>query len=128
MLRYGVWERGEAVKNTNLAERVIRYVLKVSDHEFAHLTIKMLAEHFAVSRCHLSRTFHNERSMTLATFIKRQKLLRAERQLLGNQRVTVKAVGQSLGYADYQYFISRFKEHWGESPGRYRKLQGDLAD
>lgn len=116
------------MKSKNLANDVFRYVLNVPDCEYAHLTIKMLADHFAVSRCHLSRTFHNERKMTLVTFIKRQKLLRAERQLLGNQNLTIKALATSLGYADYQYFISRFKEHWGESPGRYRKLLDDLAD
>ena len=110
------------MKNNNLAERVISYVLKVPDNKFSGLTIKLLAEHFTVSRCHLSRTFHNDRNMTLTTFIKRQKLLRAEHQLLHNQSLTVKALGTSLGYADCQYFISRFKEHWGESPGRYRKL------
>jgi AraC-like DNA-binding protein len=112
------------LKNKNLAKEVFRYVLKVPEQDFAHLTIKMLAEHFAVSRCHLSRSFRIERNMTLATFIKRQKLLRAEHQLLRDQTLTVKALALKLGYADYQYFISRFKEHWGESPGRYRKLVG----
>ncbi len=116
------------MKNNNLAEKVISYVLKVPDNEFSGLTIKRLTEHFAVSRCHLSRTFHHNRHMTLATFIKRQKLQRAERQLLQNQSLTVKALATSLGYADYQYFIARFKEHWGESPGRYRKLLGDLLE
>jgi two-component system response regulator YesN len=110
------------MKDKNIAEEVFRYVLNVPEKDFAHLTIKMLAKHFGVSRCHISRTFHIERKMTLATFIHRQKLLRAERQLLRNQNLTVKALASSLGYADYQYFIARFKEQWGESPGRYRKL------
>jgi two-component system response regulator YesN len=116
------------VKNKQLATEVFRFVLHVPDQEFAHLTIKMLAERFEVSRCHISRTFRVERKMTLATFIHRQKLLRAERQLLRDQTLTVKALASSLGYADYQYFIARFKEHWGESPGRYRKLLGDLME
>ena len=116
------------MKKNNLAEEVFRYVLQAPEADFAHLTIKMLAGRFGVSRCHISRTFHNERKMTLSTFIMRQKLLRAERQLLRDQGLTVKALGTSLGYADYQYFIARFKEHWGETPGRYRKLLGDLAE
>ena len=116
--------KGEGVKNKNLTENVFRYVLQVPKQDFAHLTIKMLAEHFNVSRGHISRAFHSECKMTLATFIHRQKLLRAERQLLRDQTLTVKALGSSLGYADCQYFIARFKEQWGESPGRYRKLIG----
>ena len=112
------------MKNKNLSEEVFRFVLKVPDHEFAHLTIKMLAEHFCVSRCHISRTFRTERKMTLSTFMHRQRLLRAERQLLGDQNLTVKALAVSVGYADYPYFIARFKEQWGESPGRYHKLVG----
>jgi len=112
------------VKNKKLAEEVFRYVLHVPEEDFAHLTIKLLTKHFDVSRCYISRTFQNEHKMTLATFIHRQKLLRAERQLLRDQTLTVKALSSSLGYADYQYFIARFKEQWGESPGRYRKLVG----
>jgi len=112
------------MKNKHFAEEVFRYVLQVPDREFAALTIKMLAERFGVSRCHLSRTFHSERKMTLATFIHRQKLLRAERQLLQDRSLTVKDLSSRMGYADYQYFISRFKAQWGESPGRYRKLIG----
>jgi YesN/AraC family two-component response regulator len=116
------------VRNKNIAEEVFRYVLQVPEQDFAHLNIKMLAERFGVSRCYLSRTFHNERKITLATFIHRQKLLRAEHRLLGDKSMTVRALAKSLGYADCQYFISRFKEQWGEPPGRYRKLVSDLAE
>jgi AraC-like DNA-binding protein len=128
MHELGIWKEGEVVKNKQLAAEVFRYVLQVPEEDFAHLTIKMLAERFDVSRCHISRTFRIERKMTLATFIHRQRLLRAERQLLRDQDLTVKALASSLGYADYQYFIARFKEHWGESPGRYRKIVGDFAE
>jgi AraC-like DNA-binding protein len=110
------------VKSKYLADEVFRFVLQVPEEDFAHLTIKMLAKHFGVSRCHISRIFHSERKMTLATFIHRQKLLRAERRLMNDPTLMVKTLALDLGYADYQYFIARFKEHWGESPGRYRKL------
>ncbi len=116
------------MKSKNIAEDVFRYVLQLSDCELAVLTIKMLAEYFEVSRCHMSRTFRVERNMTLATFIHRQKLLRAERQLVREQGLTVKDLALRLGYADYQYFITRFKEQWGESPGRYRKLLGSSSE
>ncbi|MCJ7526110.1 MAG: hypothetical protein MUP71_12945, partial [Candidatus Aminicenantes bacterium] len=69
------------MRNNNIANDVFRYVVRLPADDFAALTVKMLAEHFNVSRCHISRRFHNERGMTLTTFIKRQKLLRAERLL-----------------------------------------------
>jgi len=116
------------MKRKNITEAVLRYVLKVPDREFAHLTIKMLAKHFKVSRCHISRRFRDERGMTLATFIQRRKLLLAEHRLAMDPDITVKQLASHLGYADYQYFISRFKKHWGESPGRYRKLYAGLAE
>lgn len=112
------------MRNKNIADDVSRYVVRLPEKEFAGLTIKTLAEHFDVSRCHISRRFHDERGMTLVTFIKRQKLLRAERLLAADSDVTVKQLASRLGYANYQYFIARFKELWGESPGRYRKLVG----
>jgi AraC-like DNA-binding protein len=105
-----------------VVSEVFRFVVQLPEGEFTGLTIKMLAEHFAVSRGHLSRVFRIERGMTLNAFIKRQRLLRAERLLAVDHGVTVKELASRLGYADYSYFIARFKEQWGESPGRYRKL------
>lgn len=108
--------------NTNIVEKIYRQVVRMSDDQIAGLTINMLAKQFAVSRCHLSRRFHDEHGMTLIAFIQRRKLLLAEHRLSIDPDITVKQLASSLGYADYQYFISCFKEEWGASPGRYRKM------
>lgn len=112
----------------NIVNDVSRYVVQLPEECLAGLTIKMLAGRFDVSRCHISRAFHSECGMTLTTFIKRQKLLRAERLLAADGDVTIKELASRLGYADYQYFIARFKKEWGESPGRYRKLFFNFAE
>lgn len=114
--------------NLNIVEEIYRFVLQLPDDQIAGLNIKMLAERFAVSRCHISRRFHDERGMTLATFIQRRKLLLAEHLLLNERDLTVKGLASRLGYADYQYFIVRFREQWGESPGRYRKLTAEFTE
>lgn len=114
--------------NLNIVEEIYRFVLQLPADRIAGLTIKMLAEHFEVSRSHISRRFHDERGMTLATFIQRRKLLLAEHRLAMDPDITVKQLASHLGYADCQHFISRFKEHWGESPGRYRKLYAEFAE
>lgn len=106
----------------NIVEKIYRYVVQLPETRLADLTINMLAERFKVSRCHISRRFHRERGMTLATFIQRRKLQLAERFLMQEPSLTVKGLAARMGYTDYQYFIMRFREHWGASPGRYRKL------
>lgn len=108
--------------NRNIVERICHYVMQLPEGHIADLTINMLAERFAVSRCHISRRFHSERGMTLAIFIQRRKLLLAERFLMREPALTIKGLAARMGYSDYQYFILRFREHWGTSPGRYRKL------
>jgi two-component system response regulator YesN len=115
------------MKKQTFIGRVLRHIMRLPDRDFARLTTKQLAERFAVSRGHLSRLFHLECRMTLTTFIRRQKLLRAERLLLKNKQLSVRAVSAELGYSDCQYFIERFKEHWGETPARYRRLLEDSA-
>ena len=109
----------------DLVAEVFQYVIQLPEERLAGLTIKMLAQRFKVSRCHISRRFHDERGMTLASFIQRRKLLLAERFLLREPTLTVKCLACRLGYSDYQYFILLFREQWGESPGRYRKLYAD---
>ncbi|MBN2346937.1 MAG: AraC family transcriptional regulator [Candidatus Aminicenantes bacterium] len=106
----------------NIIEEIFCYVVRMSGDQIAGLTIKMLAERFEVSRCHISRRFHDERGMTLAAFIKHRKLLLAERFLMQDPELSVKSLAGRLGYADCQHFIRRFREQWGESPGRYRRL------
>ena len=115
------------MSNLNMVEEIYRFVLQLPDDRVAGLNIKMLAKHFKVNRCHISRLFRDKRGMTLSTFILRRKLLLAEQRLAIDPDITVKQLASHLGYADYQHFISRFKEHYGESPGRYRKLYAGLA-
>ena len=114
--------------NLNIVDEIYRLVVRMSDDQIAGLTVNRLAKQFAVSRCHLSRRFHDERGMTLNSFIQRRKLLLAEHRLSVDPDITVKQLASSLGYADYQYFISCFKEEWGASPGRYRKLFANYAE
>jgi two-component system, response regulator YesN len=121
-------KKGGGMANKNIVEDIYRYVVQMPDDQIAGLTIKMLAKRFEVSRCHISRRFHDERGMTLAIFIQRRKLMLAERFLLRERDMTIKSLAFRLGYSDYQYFILRFREQWGESPGRYRKLAGELCD
>jgi AraC-like DNA-binding protein len=114
--------RGDVMANRNIITEIYSFVVRLPEDQISGLTIKMLAERFEVSRCHISRRFHDERGMTLTTFIQRRKLLLAEHFLRREPGLTVKCLACRLGFADYQYFILLFKEQWGESPGRYRKL------
>jgi AraC-like DNA-binding protein len=114
--------------NPNIVEEIYRYVLQLPNEQMARLNIKMLAAHFAVSRCHISRRFRGERGITLAAFIQRRKLLLAEQLLLNEPGLSVRGVASRLGYADCQHFITRFKGQWGESPGRYRKIVGEFIE
>lgn len=112
------------MNHSSIVERVQRYLIHLPDTGLADLSISMLAEHFAVSRCHISRSFHRELGMTLAAFIQQRKLRLAERFLMREPSLTVKGLAARMGYIDYPYFILLFRGHWGQSPGRYRKLAG----
>jgi two-component system response regulator YesN len=114
--------------NRNIVDEIYRYVVHLPEEQISRLTIKKLADHFAVSRCHISRRFHDEHGMTLATFIQRRKLLMAERFLMQDPELSVKSLATRMGYADCQHFILRFREQWGESPGRYRKMMVGMAN
>jgi AraC-like DNA-binding protein len=120
--------KGEIMPNANIVEEIYRYIVQLPNERIASLTIKTLARHFAVSRCHISRRFRGERGITLAAFIQRRKLLLAERLLLNEPGLSVRGVASRLGYADCQHFITRFKDQWGESPGRYRKILGEFTE
>jgi AraC-like DNA-binding protein len=59
--------------NRNIIDEIYNYVVQMPDEQIPCLTIKLLADHFEISRCHISRRFRGERGMKLATFIQRRK-------------------------------------------------------
>lgn len=106
-----------------LSDQVIKRVITVTDDEFADLTVSRLAIWFKIDRTKLSRQFKQSTSMTLEQFLFKQKMARAAFLLNADGNITVKEVSGRIGFCTSDYFIRKFREHFGVVPGRYRDLK-----
>ena len=79
-----------------------------------------MAAEIGVHPVHLCRTFSRHFDCTLGAYIRRLRVLRGW-QLLTIGDATLAEVAAQSGFADQSHFTRAFKEHFGITPGRYRR-------
>ena len=94
----------------------------VNEHISSSLSVSELCSHFHLSRSELYHLFREYFSLTPAEYVKNRRLSYAAR-LLRTTNLSVKAVAESCGIFDYNYFSKVFKRTFGISPTQYRKRQ-----
>jgi AraC-like DNA-binding protein/mannose-6-phosphate isomerase-like protein (cupin superfamily) len=83
-------------------------------------TLAELAAWAGYSPQHLNRTFRRVLGVTPLQYLMRMRMERAA-ELLIEGRLTVRAVGERVGFADPYYFSRAFKQHFGRSPRDYQQ-------
>ncbi len=73
-----------------------------------------------LSPAYLARQFRRRYGETLARYIRRKRIERAQALLQATQ-LPVKVIGAQVGYPDPQHFNKRFREITGSSPSRFRQ-------
>jgi two-component system response regulator YesN len=84
------------------------------------ISLETIAQHFFVSKEHLSRAFKAFTGENMSDYILRKRMEKA-RELIVEHRMAIKHVAQLIGYADLAYFYRVFKKHYGVTPGELRK-------
>ena len=86
------------------------------------LSIREIAEEFAVHPNHLSRVFQNEYQCSPKQFLMKLKLEKA-RQMLAETDMPVAYVASLLGFEDHRAFSRSFKRYYGIPPSSCRREQ-----
>jgi AraC-like DNA-binding protein len=111
------------MKNTNLGDQVVEYIVSRTLDELRTLTIKDITEHFRVSKMHLIQTFKNQKDITPGKFILREKMYRAAFLMEKDKNVKVREICKMTGFSTSDYFIRVFKKYFGIAPCRYREIR-----
>jgi AraC-like DNA-binding protein len=107
-------------KDNSFSEKVIRYILSRSDEQLGNLTIQKITMELEVSQSHLYQTFKDEKNITPAKFLNMIKMFRSATLLERKRNLPVKKISKKMGFANPDYFIKVFREHFGTTPGKYR--------
>ena len=82
-------------------------------------TVSEVAAYCGVSERQLSRIFAGE-GQSPAEIIRAQRVRRIE-ELLADPSLSLKDIGDRMGFSDEYYFNAFFKKYAGMTPGAYRK-------
>ncbi|NDL68863.1 response regulator transcription factor [Anaerotalea alkaliphila] len=107
-----------ADKTSLLMREVERYLAKNYMH---NLSLETVAETVHLNPAYFSRLF---KAYWGQNFIDHLTSLRigAAKELLSDPSLSVREIGECIGYADPNYFVKLFKKKTGQTPTRYREL------
>ncbi|MCL4516316.1 MAG: response regulator [Firmicutes bacterium] len=84
------------------------------------ISLETIAQHFFISKEHLSRAFKTFTGENISDYIIRRRMEKAK-ELILEQRLAIKHVAEMTGYTDLAYFYRVFKKYYGLTPGELRK-------
>lgn len=84
------------------------------------ISLETVAQHFFISKEHLSRIFKTFTGENLSDYILRRRMEKAK-ELIMEHGLPIKYAAEMSGYTDLAYFYRVFKKHFGVTPGELRK-------
>ncbi|MBE5747954.1 MAG: helix-turn-helix domain-containing protein [Clostridiales bacterium] len=105
------------LKENEIAERLKTFI---DDNLHEGLTAEDLCKNFFLSRQQLYAIFRENFAVPVKQYVLERKIAKAK-QLLSTTDLSVTAVAERTGFADYNNFIQRFKKMTGITPLQYRK-------
>ncbi|GAA3405415.1 AraC family transcriptional regulator [Paenibacillus hodogayensis] len=122
---YWIWntlDETSAGPSSPRSNHYAEYVMKWIDQHFhEELNLDQLADLVHLSPYHLSRMFHHATGSTITEHIAARRL-REACFLLQTSNLSVKLIGERIGYPNFSYFCRIFKKHMGKSPREYRDM------
>ena len=89
------------------------------------MTRYKLANQYGIHPGYLSKIFKDVTGRTLLEAINFEKMKRAEKQLIGNQNLTVGEISELAGFSKINQFRQTFKKTFGLNPAIYRKIRNN---
>lgn len=101
----------------NTVRAAIEYIYDNIDKK---LSCRLISEQLYVSKEYLSKIFKKETGKTITKYINFVKVLYAS-NLLTNNELSITEIASIVGYDNYNYFSTTFKDILGQSPLEFRK-------
>ena len=104
-----------------IVKKAVHYI---EENLYQKITTTQVADFCSVSKDHLNLLFKQNTGETIAKYILREKL--SESRRLINRGLSNSQIAYQLGFCSESHFIAKYKECYGNTPGKERK--GILQD
>lgn len=101
-----------------LLDQVLAYV---EEHLSEKITLAEIARHFYVSESTITQTFRKKMDISFYRYVTQRRLI-ASKTLI-ETGMSLDAVSEQVGFADYSSFFRAFKHEYGISPRQFKKIQ-----
>ena len=99
----------------------------LAEHYMDTIQVDQAAQLLNMSNSHFMRYFRHATGSAFVPYLNRLRISKAQ-QLLGQNRLSITEVGESVGFCDHSYFSAVFRRFSGMGPRDYRKaLYKDLT-
>lgn len=102
---------------TQIAELLKEYILSNYTSE---INLNLIASSMNYSSSYLTKIFCQVYDCTPSKYIINLRINKACQLLLHNPELSIRQIGEAVGYHDQAYFSRIFKKHTGKSPFEYR--------
>lgn len=97
----------------------------ISVHYTEDVNMNLIARNMNYSPGYLTKIFAQQFNITPMKYIISLRISKAKNLLLSNPDLTIKQIGELVGYPEQGYFSRIFKKHIGISPFEYRERNGN---
>lgn len=104
--------------HTQIAELLKEYILSNYTSE---INLNLIASSMNYSSSYLTKIFCQVYDCTPSKYIINLRINKACQLLLHNPELSIRQIGEAVGYHDQAYFSRIFKKHTGKSPFEYRE-------
>ncbi len=101
-------------------QKINHAVVFLRSHFNSNIGVDQLADEAKMSRHHFSRLFKAETGLSIGNYLRHLRVRRAQ-VLLSHTYLSIREIGEQVGYEDYNYFIRIFRKETGITPSRYRQ-------
>lgn len=106
--------------NSQLHRKMSEIALYLMENYMNHLSLKLVADKFYITPCHLSRAFKKTTGFTFIEYLNSIRIKEAQK-LLKETRKSVMQISEMTGFDSQTHFGRVFKGITGLSPLQYRK-------
>lgn len=109
-------EKGESC-DLELEQKLLIYI---DSHFTEQLSLEILSKEFGISRFSLSRMFSEKLNVNFPYYVN-SKRLEFALELLADSTLSITQIALDAGFGSSRTFFREFREHYGMTPGEYRK-------
>lgn len=120
--RHALSANHKLIQETYVHKKINDIVSYIGDNYMSEITLPILANHFHISRSHLSRTFKKVTGLTIVEYLNSVRISQAQK-LLRNTKKSISKISSDTGFNNISHFDRTFKKITGYSPSDFRKVQ-----